>query len=182
MSLYIIVHDHFHVSGYLSKGVDLVRRKEHRDYLKMGLDFLKGTKYLWLTNRASWRSEQKKEYGELKELCLKVGRAYSMKEAFRKFWQYRSETHAREFFKKWYNWATHSRLKPMIEAARTLKRHLPNIMTYFKHRITISASVGLNGKVQAVKANAKGFRNFENLRIAILFHCGGLNLYPFKRA
>jgi transposase len=27
------------------------------------------------------------------------------------------------FLRKWYFWATHSRLEPMIDAARTVKRH-----------------------------------------------------------
>ncbi|HKM70665.1 MAG TPA: transposase, partial [Stellaceae bacterium] len=30
---------------------------------------------------------------------------------------------ANAFLKKWYFWATHSRLPPMVEAARMVKRH-----------------------------------------------------------
>ncbi|MCX6089181.1 MAG: transposase, partial [Candidatus Atribacteria bacterium] len=37
---------------------------------------------------------------------------------------------------------------------------------------------GINSKIQQIKSAARGFRNFQNYRIAILFHCGGLNLYP----
>jgi transposase len=37
---------------------------------------------------------------------------------------------------------------------------------------------GLNSKIQSVKANARGFRNFANYRTAILFHCGKLNMMP----
>ena len=33
---------------------------------------------------------------------------------------------AQTFFCRWYFWATHSRLKSMIEKARMLKRYLPN--------------------------------------------------------
>jgi transposase len=59
-----------------------------------------------------------------------------------------------------------------------IKRHLGNVLAFLKHRITNAASEGLNSKIQAVKAAARGFRNFENYRIAILFHCEGLQLYP----
>ena len=69
-----------------------------------------------------------------------------------------------------------------VEAARTLKRHLGNILTYFKHRISNSASEGLNAKIQLIKADARGFRNFENFRTAILFHCGGFKYLPLNWA
>jgi transposase len=54
---------------------------------------------------------------------------------------------ARTFFRRWYHWATHSRLQPMIEKARMLKTHLPNILTYLKHRITNATVEGLNSKI-----------------------------------
>jgi transposase len=36
----------------------------------------------------------------------------------------------------------------------------------------------LNSKIQNIKSNARGFRNFRNYRIRILFFCGKLDLYP----
>jgi transposase len=47
---------------------------------------------------------------------------------------------ARKHFQWWYNWATHSRLQPVIKVARTLKTRLDNILTYLKHRITNATS------------------------------------------
>lgn len=43
---------------------------------------------------------------------------------------------ARRYFQWWYNWATHSRLQPVIAVAKMLKDKLTNILTYLKHRIT----------------------------------------------
>jgi transposase len=37
---------------------------------------------------------------------------------------------------------------------------------------------GFNSKIQTIKANARGYRNFGNYRVAILFYCGKLDLYP----
>ena len=37
---------------------------------------------------------------------------------------------------------------------------------------------GLNSKIQSIKSAARGFHNFQNYRIRILFFCGKLNLYP----
>jgi len=59
-----------------------------------------------------------------------------------------------------------------------LKRHLPGLLAYTRHRITNAVAEGTNGKIQLIKANARGYRNFAQYRIAILFHCGKLDLYP----
>lgn len=173
-----IVHDKYHVATYLGKAVDTVRRKENSKLIKDGVNMLKGTKYLWLTNPNSWSDDDKKEFRQLAVDELKVGRAWALKELFRHFWNYNYRGAAENFFRKWYFRATHSRLKPMIDTAKTLKRHLEGILAYLKHHITNAATEGLNSKIQIIKSNARGFRNFQNYRAAILFHCGKLDLYP----
>ena len=109
---------------------------------------------------------------------LKVGRAWSIKEMFRHFWTYRYRGAAISFFKRWYFWATHSKLQPVMKMAKTLQRHLEGMLSYLKHHITNAVTEGLNSKIQSIKANARGFRNFEHYRIAILFHCGRLSMCP----
>jgi len=175
-----IVHDKFHIAKYLGEAVDKVRRAENRSLVKQADDTLKGTKYLWLTKPKTWTEQQQASFKELKDKGLKVGRAWSIKEMFSALLEYRYEKPARNFFKNWYGWATHARLKPMAEVAKKLKRHLDNILTYLKHRITNAVAEGLNSKIQQVKSVARGFRNFENFRIAILFFCGKLDMYPHK--
>ena len=66
----------------------------------------------------------------------------------------------------------------MLGVAKTLARHLHNILTYFAHRITNAVSEGLNSKIETIKKMAYGFRNREHFKTAIYFHCGGLDLYP----
>jgi len=173
-----IVHDKYHVVGYLGKAVDTVRKKENKSMTQAGNNTLKGSKYLWLTNPENMTKNAKKTFRQFTLDELKVGRAWSIKEAFRHFWFYSYQGSAKTFFKKWYFWATHSRLKPVIEAAKTLKRHFKGIISYLKYHITNAVSEGLNSKIQSIKANARGFGNFENYRVSILFHCGKLNLYP----
>ena len=59
-----------------------------------------------------------------------------------------------------------------------LKRHLPNILTWFRHRISNGPTEGFNSRIQSIKSAARGFRNFENYRTRILFFCGKLQLMP----
>jgi transposase len=177
-----IVHDKFHCAKELGKAVDSVRKKEHRELKaeNQGESILNKTKFLWLKNPNNWTDSQRERFNTLKIDALEVGRAWSIAQAFSGFWDYHYAGSARKFFDRWYFWATHSRLKPIIEAAKTLKRHLPGLLTYCKHRITNAVAEGMNSKIQLIKANARGFRNFEKYRIAILFYCGRLDLYPLK--
>jgi transposase len=172
-----IVFDRFHVIRQVTEAVDQVRRHEHKLLMAQGEEFLKGTKHLWLMNEEHIPEWRKGEFDEIRKMKLKTAKAWAIKESLRRFWNYRYPKNAQKYFKRWYFWATHSRLKPMIKAAKTLKSHLPNILTYFKHRITNAVTEGLNSKIQTIKQMACGFRNRDHYRKAILFHCGGLDLY-----
>ena len=101
-----------------------------------------------------------------------------MKEELRALWQASPLEEARTFWKRWFGWATHSRLKPMREVTHLISRHLENVLTYIKHPITNAVSEALNSKIQTIKKRAYGFRNKERFKTAIYFHCGGLDLYP----
>ncbi len=82
---------------------------------------------------------------------LKTGRAWAIKENLRFFWEYRRRGWAEKHWKSWYFWATHSRLDPIIDVARTLKRHLGGLLAFFDHRITSAGAEGLNSRIQAIR-------------------------------
>lgn len=173
-----IVFDRFHVMGYIGKAVDAVRRQEHEELMKSGDETLKGSKHLWLYSRENLPDWRRNEFNALRRQELKVGRAWAIKEALRRLWHYAYPESGRKFWKRWYFWATHSRLAPVRAAAETIRRHIDNILTYYQHPVTNAMSEGLNSKIQKIKSMACGFRNMENFKTAIYFHCGGLDLYP----
>jgi transposase len=173
-----IVFDRFHCAKHLNEGVDRVRRAEHRELQARGDTRLTGTKYAWLRHPDHFKPEAWRAFTALRNSTLKVARAWALKEAAADLWEYRYVGAARTFFRRWYFWAMHSRLAPMIAKARMLKTHLENVLTYLKHRITNATAEGLNSKIQWIRYTARGFRNRENFKTAIYFHCGGLDLYP----
>ena len=175
-----VVHDRFHVSKHLNEAVDQVRRQEHKALRKAGDQRLTGSKQLWLFNPENLSEDRWIEFEALKDQELKTSRAWAIKEQFRWLWEYRYAGNARKFFARWYGWATRSRLKPIIQVAKMLKRHLENILSYFRHRITNAMSEGFNSRIQSIKSQARGFRAFENFRTRILFYCGKLDLLPEK--
>lgn len=173
-----IVFDKFHVLQHVGVAVDTVRKAESRALAAEGDARLKGTKYAWLRNPASFTTKAWRAFAALRESTLQSARAWAIKESLRHLWDYTYVGAARTFFKRWYWWATHSRLAPIIKVARMLKRHLENILTYLTHRITNAVTEGLNAKIQWIKFGAGGFRNRDSFKTAILFHCGGLDLEP----
>lgn len=173
-----IVHDRFHVAKHLNEAVDKTRRKEHRNLLKQKDDRLKGTKFAWLKGMEHLSDESLAQVESLAKAELDVAKAWYIKELFRHFWTRRDVAFARSFFERWYKKAFDTGLPEIRKVARMLKKHLENILTYFECYITNAASEGLNSKIQAIKANARGFRNFENYRVSILFFCGKLELSP----
>jgi transposase len=174
-----IVYDRFHVSKHLNDAVDKVRKREHRKLCNENDNRLSKTRYLWLKNPENWTTQDENCYAVLSKNQLAVGRAWNRKELFREFWELPTIEEAKAFFKHWYFSATHSRLKPIIEVAKMLKRHLEGLLTWIKHHITNGLAEGFNSKIQQIKSIARGFRNFKNYRIAILFHLGGLDMIPY---
>lgn len=173
-----IVHDRFHIKKHLNDAVNKVRRDEHKERLCSGDRSLSGKRYLFLRNPDNFSEQELLSFEELCEMQLRVTRAWWLKELFDDLYTYRSEAWARRFFQKWFFRATHSHLPPIAKVAWMLKERFEHVVTYVKHRITNAVAEGLNSKIQALKSAARGFRTFANYRIAILFHCGSLDMLP----
>lgn len=173
-----IVHDKFHISKHLNEAVDKVRRQEHKVLKQAGDQRLTGSKQLWLFDPDNIRDDRRQEFETLKNQELKTARAWAIKESFRWFWTYCYPGTAENYFQDWYSWASRCRLPPLVKVAKMIKHRLANVLTYFKHHITNAMSEGFNSRIQTLKANARGFRNFDNYRTRILFFCGKLDLAP----
>jgi transposase len=178
-----IVFDPFHIVQHMNNAVDIVRRQENKELRVDGDDSLVGTKYLWLYGEENLPTDRldlatRMRFATLRSSNLKTARAWALKESLRGLWKHRSRAAGERWWKRWYGWATRSRLTSVKKVAAMVKRHLPNVLTYFKHRITNAGSEAINTVVQMLKKRAFGYRNFQNFRTVILFRCGGLNLYP----
>ena len=130
-----ITFDKFHIIKILNKAVDKVRLQEQTGYPE-----LKKTKYIFLKNPENLSRKQADRLDDLilKDFNLKTMRAYHLRLNFQELWV-QPPDQAEPFLKKWYYSATHSRIAPMKEAAKTMKEHLDGILNWFKSRI-ITAS------------------------------------------
>ena len=173
-----VVFDRFHLMKHLNEAVDEVRRREHSKLLKSNDRRLSKTRYLWLKCCESLSPEAQKWLKGLVDENLATGKAWGLKEAFKEFWRRRDADFARSFFQRWFDEVAASSLKPMVKVAKMFKRHLEGMLKWYDMFIDNAACEGFNAKIQAVKTGARGFRSFENYRIAILFNCGKLDMLP----
>lgn len=173
-----IVHDKFHISKHLNDAVNLTRAQEHRMLMKTKDKTLTGSKFIFLKGFESLSDEELSRIETLKKADSKVAAAWFVKELFRHFWDRRDKDYARSFFNYWIQEALKIKVEAITKVARMLKKHLENILTYFDCYITNAVAEGFNSKIQSLKSNARGFRNFDNYRNRILFFCGKLSLYP----
>ena len=173
-----IVFDRYHIMKQMNDAVDSVRKGEHRELLKAGDESLKRTKYLWLYAGENLPEKHRERFEALKAQDLRTGRAWAIKENLRELWNSSTREVAFNHWLNWYSWARRSRLKPIQDKARMLAAHIDNILTYFSHYITNALTEAVNSTIQKLKKMAYGYRNRENFKTAIYFHCGGLQLYP----
>ncbi len=172
------VHDRFHVASYLNEAVDSTRKDEHKTLLKQKDTTLSRSKYVWLRSPETMTDKQKMAFAALSGLELETAKVWMFKENFRQFFACHTEYGARSFFERWYEAAQILGNKHLTKVAEMLNRHLTGLLAYIRHRVSNGTAEGLNGQVQLIKANARGFRKFENFRVAILFFLGKLDIYP----
>jgi transposase len=67
-------------------------------------------------------------------------------------------------------------LEELATLGRTLQRRRDDVLAYFTHRASNGPTEAINGRLEALRRNALGFRNLINYRIRSLLHCGALAL------
>jgi transposase len=165
-----VTFDKFHAVKIINDAVDQVRRAEQK---QQGV--LRGTRYIWLRNPDNLSERQRTTLDSLPTRHLKTARAYQIRLAFQELYDQPSEA-AASYLKKWYFWATHSRLEPIIDAAHTVKRHWEGILRWFDSKIANGLIEGINSLVQAAKAKARGYRSTRNLKAMVYLVAGKLDL------
>lgn len=170
--------DRFHIVQKLGQAIDKIRAEEVKRLAAEGYDeeVLKHTKYCFLKKEGNLTEKQKTKLADVLQYDLKSVRAYLLKESFQLFWNYKSPYWAEWYLNKWCARAMRSRLEPIKDFVRTLRRHQPLIMNWFKAQKQYSSGIveGLNRKINLVTRKSYGFRNYEVLKIALFLTMGEL--------
>lgn len=173
----IHILDRFHIVSLLNDVINKIRAAEHRELSREGQgQLLKGSRYCFLKNPENLTTKQSLRLDDLVKTRLKSVRAYLWKEKFQLLWNYKSPYWAKVFLEKWCKGAMRSRLPPLKKFVKTIRRHQPLILNWFKAKKQFSSGIveGLNRKVNLVTRKSFGFRNYETLKVALYHELGRL--------
>ena len=169
-----IVFDRFHVKKILNEAFYKVWQLERREN-----EMLKGHKYTFLKDYRKLTGDKKAQLNMLILMYPKLGEAYRLKVMFDEFWQIKDMQEAQGYLAFWCDMVEDSKIRPLIEFAKTIKAHWTGIVNYIKAKISTGVIEGINNKIQLAKRRARGYRNINNFINMIYFLCGKLKFdYP----
>ena len=158
-----VIYDLFHVvAKYGHDVIDRVRVDEANRlrHDKPAREVVKGSRWLLLRNRQNIvNREDRVRLDELLKANRKLMTVYILKDDIKHLWDYRSEGHARRFWRQWYGRAIRSRIEPLKRFARRLGEYLQGILAHCRWPLNTSVLEGVNNKIKVIKRMAYGFRD-----------------------
>ena len=173
----IHILDRFHIMAKLSKAIDKVRAQEARELKEKGYDpVLTKSRWLLLKRPENLTEKQETKLADLLQYNLKSIRSYLLKEEFQLFWSYKSPYWAGLYLDKWCTKTMRSKIEPMKDIARSLRKHRPLLLNWFRAKGQFSSGIveGFNNKAKLTTRKAYGFRTYHAAEIALYHALGAL--------
>ena len=161
----------------VNKSIDKVRAAEQRKLEEDGYEpVLKKSRWCLLKRKENLTVKQASKLKDLLTYNLKSIKAYLLKEELNLFWEYVSPFWAGRFLDLWYTKVMRSKIEPMKKMAKSLRKHKPLILNWFRAKKAFSSGIveGLNNKAKLATKKAYGFKSFECAEIALYHQMGGL--------
>lgn len=174
-----VVFDRFHVQKLASDALEEVRREQLRGTRGTPEGkFIFRARYALLKNYGDLSKTQKQKLSEIERSNKPLFRAYLLKETLAAALDYRQPKRAEHALREWLAWASRSRLKPFVKAARTIRKHFDGILAYIKGRMSNGIVEGINNRMRMVARRAFGFHSADALIALLYLCCGGIQLDP----
>ena len=173
----IHILDRFHIMANVNKSIDKVRAAEQRKLEEDGYEpVLKKSRWCLLKRKENLTVKQASKLKDLLTYNLKSIKAYLLKEELNLFWEYVSPFWAGKFLDLWCTKVMRSKIEPMKKMAKSLRKHKPLILNWFRAKKAFSSGIveGLNNKAKLATKKAYGFKSFECAEIALYHQMGGL--------
>jgi transposase len=157
-----VVFDLFHVvAKYGREVVDRVRVDEANRLKddKPARKIVKSARWLLLRNWENVTTDDRVKLNELLNANRRLMTVYLLKDDLKHLWDYVYPGAAMRFWKQWYHRAIRSRIEPLKQFARRLKKYLPGIIAHCRWPLHTSLLEGINNKIKVIKRMAYGYRD-----------------------
>lgn len=169
--------DPFHVIQWATEALDAVRRELWNDARRSGRRVLarifKGSRWALWKNPENLTEKQTQRLSAIAKTSAPVYRAYLLKEVLREVFQLKGEEGG-ALLDEFLAWASRSKLKPFVELARKIRRHLEEVHAVLEHAVTNARVESNNTKLRLITRMAFGFHSHEPLIALAMLKLGGL--------
>ena len=167
-----VTFDKFHVVAHASKAVDQTRRREQRTDPD-----LKGLRWTLLKDRARLSDASRADLDALiaKAATKRTARAWLYREHLRDILERKQINVVSAMLKQWCTNVLRSKVEPMKDVARMIRRHFDGIVAWTQTRQTNGFIEALNGLFQAAKRKARGYTRFATMRTVLFLIAGKLD-------
>jgi len=171
----MIVHDKFHIVKKLSEAIDKTRRNEVKS-----APLLKKNRFTVLKNEENRNQDQQSTFEQLAKANLKTAQAWHVRENFKSLFEVQDKTVSGNLL---YDWMADSMKKGLVfvnNVINTIANHVQGVVNAIVTNTDSGKHENTNGRIQAILAKARGFKNFERFRINVLFYFGKLDIFSLK--
>jgi transposase len=167
-----ITFDKFHVVARASAAVDQMRRLEQRTDPS-----LKGLRWTLLKDRDRLSDQGRADLDELvaRAATKRTARAWLYREHLREILDRKQINVASALLKQWCTNVLRSKVEPMKDVARMIRKHFDGIVAWTQTRQTNGFIEALNGLFQAAKRKARGYTRFATMRTVLFLIAGKLD-------
>ena len=167
-----ITFDKFHVVAHASSAVDKTRRLEQKTDPS-----LKGLRWALLKDRDRLPAHQRADLDALitQVTTKRTARAWLYREQLREILERKQINVVTAMLAQWCTNVMRSKVEPMKEVAKLIRRHFEGIVAWTQTRQTNGFLEALNGLFQAAKRKARGYTRFATMRTVIFLLAGKLD-------
>jgi transposase len=167
--------DRFHVMKNFQDHLTAARREIQRQLPKEEAKALKGSRWLWLTNRENLTSEEQDELAILEEQFPSLKALADQRERLRAIFEdehIRTAPKGAKRLREWMRQARQLGLKALDTFCTTLTNWLEKIASYFIARASNGRTEGFNHGLRSILWRAFGMFNFNHFRLRVLDRFG----------
>ncbi len=170
------VYDRFHLSRIVSRYVDEERRAYQNGLSDNKRSEIKRHfRWVLLTRKENLSESQEKRLSQLMEINKPLYELYILKEDFLSiFNKNTSRQEAKTAILSWVRTVEKTSFTALKRFANSLYDRMDGILNWFETHISNGVAEGLNNKIQSIKRQAFGYKNFNYFRLKILQKCGHL--------
>jgi transposase len=172
-----VTFDKFHVVAHASKALDTVRRQQQKADPE-----LKGMRWTLLKDANKLNLAQLTDLEALlgQYTTKRTARAWLYREQLREILERKQIHVVSELLRQWCTNVMRSKVEPMKEVARLIRRHFDGIVAWTQTRQTNGFIEAINGLFQAAKRKARGYTRFATMRTVLFLIAGKLDFSAFN--